>query len=294
MRVLGHPRGRRVSPMTELVIWPAGQSDWFSCSPDQITWLDRTTLSAGRDPTLHRSPRCPGLRHVHYRWELFSRDTTHAVYLAPYTDGSPGHFKEVQSQAVNTLPPALPRFESHPVELTEGSWVVSVGKWILPLRVSASEDDGQPPEEPAVTVLGPTKENTVGAAQMPGSASPALPDAVSKVDAYFKRNGLARMALAYYYRDYILGTVAPRTAAMIDVAIALDLSAEGTVGEFKKELQRRIWNEQHHQRELAQFLLANGLIGRPDLDRALRVAAANEASGITKVARDRLGYRHKR
>ena len=280
--------------MTELVIWPAGQSDWFSCSPDQITWLDRTTLSAGRDPTLHRSPRCPGLRHVQYRWELFSRDTTHAVYLAPYTDGSPGHFKEVQAQAVNTLPPALPRFETQPVELTEGAWVVSVGKWILPLRISTSEDDPQRPEELTGAVLGPTKENTVGPVQAPGSASAALPDAVSKVDTYFKRNGLARMALAYYYRDYILGTVAPRTTAMIEVAIALDLSAEGTVGEFKKELQRRIWNEQHHQRELAQFLLANGLIGRPDLDRALRVAAANEASGRTKVARERLNYRHKR
>jgi hypothetical protein len=280
--------------MTELVIWPAGRSDWFSCSPDQITWLDRTTLSAGRDPTLHRSPRCPGLRHVQYRWELFSRDTTHAVYLAPYADGSPGHFKEVQAQAVNTLPPALPRFESQPVELTEGAWVVSVGKWILPLRISISEDDPQRPEELPGAVLGPTKENTVGAAQAPGSAGPALPDAVSKVDTYFRRNGLARMALAYYYRDYILGTVAPRTTAMIEVAIALDLSAEGTVGEFKKELQRRIWNEQHHQRELAQFLLANGLIGRPDLDRALRVAAANEASGRTKVARERLNYRHKR
>ena len=91
--------------MAELVIWPAGHSDWFSCSPDQITWLDRPTLSAGRDPTLHRPPRCPGLRHVHYRWELFSRDTTHAVYLAPYKDGSPGHFKEVQAEAVSTLPP---------------------------------------------------------------------------------------------------------------------------------------------------------------------------------------------
>jgi len=231
---------------------------------------------------------------VHYRWELFSRDTTHAVYLAPYTDGSPGHFKEVQAQAVSTLPPALPRFETHPVELAEGAWVVSVGKWILPLRISTTEDDPQQPAESAGTILGPTKENTVAAAQKSGSASPALPDAVSKVDAYFKRNGLARMALAYYYRDYILGTVAPRTTAMIDVAVALDLSAEGTVGEFKKELQRRIWNEQHHQRELAQFLLANGLIGRPDLDRALRVAAANEASGRTKVARERLNYRHKR
>ena len=279
--------------MTELVILPAGQSEWFNCSPDHITWLDRATLSGGQDPTLHRSPRCPGLRHVHYRWELFSRDTTHAVYLAPYADGSPGHFQDVQARAVNTLPPALPRFETHPVELATGAWVVSVGKWILPLRITGSEDED--PQWPGGLEGVPEEEkNTVGPTRASGAASPALPDAVSKVDAYFKRNGVARMALAYYYRDYILGAVAPQTTAMMDVAIALDLSSEGSVGEFKKELQRRIWNEQHHQRQLAQFLLANGFIGRPDLERALRVAAANEASGRTKVARERLNYRRKK
>jgi hypothetical protein len=280
--------------VAELVILPAGQRDWASCPFDQITWLDRTTLSAGQDPTLHRSPRCPGLRYVQYRWELFSRDTTHAVYLAPYADGSPGYFRDVQAQAVSTLPPALPRFETHPVQLAEGAWVISVGKWILPLRISTSQDDLQPEELAAEP--GPAKDgtNTVGPAQAPGAARSALPDAVSRVDAYFKRNALARMAVAYYYRDYILGTVAPQAVPMIEVAIALDLSSEGTVGEFKKELQRRIWNEQHHQRQLAQFLLANGLIGRPDLDRALRVAAANEASGRTRVARERLSYRHKK
>jgi hypothetical protein len=230
---------------------------------------------------------------VQYRWELFSRDTTHAVYLAPYADGSPGHFQDVQARAVNTLPPALPRFETHPVELATGAWVVSVGKWILPLRITGSEDED--PQWPGGLEGVPEEEkNTVGPTRASGSASPALPDAVSKVDAYFKRNGVARMALAYYYRDYILGAVAPQTTAMMDVAIALDLSSEGSVGEFKKELQRRIWNEQHHQRQLAQFLLANGFIGRPDLERALRVAAANEASGRTKVARERLNYRRKK
>jgi len=278
--------------MAELVILPAGQSEWFNCSPDQITWLDRTTLSGGQDPTLHRSPRCPGLRHVHYRWELFSRDTTHAVYLAPYADGSPGHFQDVQARAVNTLPPALPRFETHPVELPTGAWVVSVGKWILPLCITGSDEDPQWPD--GLEGVAEEEKNTVGPTRVSGAASPALPDAVSKVDAYFKRNGVARMALAYYYRDYILGAVAPQTTAMMDVAIALDLSSEGSVGEFKKELQRRIWNEQHHQRQLAQFLLANGFIGRPDLERALRVAAANEASGRTKVARERLNYRRKK
>jgi len=91
--------------MADLVILPAGRGEWSSCPPDQITWLDRATLSAGQDPTLHRSPRCPGLRHVQYRWELFSRDTSHAVYLAAYADGAPGNFQNVQARAVNTLPP---------------------------------------------------------------------------------------------------------------------------------------------------------------------------------------------
>jgi hypothetical protein len=278
--------------VTELVILPAGRSEWFNCSPDQITWLDRAMLSGGQDPTLHRSPRCPGLRHVQYRWELFSRDTTHAVYLAPYDDGSPGHFQDVQARAVNTLPPALPRFETYPVELAAGGWVVSVGKWTLPLRITGSEDDAERPGDE--NGVAEEEKNTVGPTRASGAASPALPDAVSRVDAYFQRNAVARMALAYYYRDYILGTVAPQTTAMIDVAIALDLSSEGSVGEFKKELQRRIWNEQHHQRQLAQFLLANGFIGRPDLERALRVAAANEAAGRTRVARERLNYRRKK
>lgn len=278
--------------MAELVILPAGQRDWAGCPPDQITWLDRATLSAGQDPTLHRSPRCPGLRHVQHRWELFSRDTTHAVYLAPYADGSPGHFRDVQAQAVSTLPPALPRFETHPVQLNVGDWVISVGKWTLPLRIT--QDDPQPGDLAAEPGPAGDEKSTVGPAQVPRAARPPLPDAVSRADAYFKRNALARMALAYYYRDYILGTVAPQAVPLIDVAIALDLSSGGTIGEFKKELQRRIWNEQHHQRQLAQFLLANGLIGRPDLDRALRVAAANEASGRTKIARERLSYRHKK
>ena len=276
--------------MAELVIWPAGHGEWLSCPPDRITWLDRTTLSAGQDPTLHRSPRCPGLRHVQHRWELFSRDTSHEVHLAPYAAGSPRQFQDVRARAVHTLPPALPRFETHPVRLAEGAWLVGVGQWVLPLRVSGSQGESSA----AGSGPGTEEKNTVGATAMPGSASPALPDAVSRVAAYFKRNATARIAMAYYYRDYLLGAVAPQATPMVDVAIALDLSSEGAVGEFKKELQRRIWNEQHHQRELAQFLLMNGLIGRPDLEHAIRVAAANEASGRTKVARERLSYRHKK
>ena len=45
-------------------------------------------LSGNEDLTLHRAPRCAGLRYVHHRWELFSRDATYRVYLAPDTAGA--------------------------------------------------------------------------------------------------------------------------------------------------------------------------------------------------------------
>src|SRR6266496_2305720 len=207
----------------QLVIWSARQRDWLICPPDEITWLDRKLLSAGQDPTLHRSPRCAGLRYVHYRWELFSRDTTHRVYLAPFAAGSAMDYRAVQATARHVLP------------------------------------------------------------QAPG-----------RISAYFERNDKAAMAMAYYYQQFILGAVAPQEMPMAEVAIALDLNGEGAVSDYKKELQRRIWNEQRHQRDLAGFLLANGLIGPAELDRANRAAAANERSGRSEMARQRLRYRPKK
>jgi len=66
----------------QLFLWSAGQREWVDCPPDEITWLDRGRLSGNKDLTLHRSPRCAGLRYVHRRWEIFSRDPTYPVYLA--------------------------------------------------------------------------------------------------------------------------------------------------------------------------------------------------------------------
>jgi hypothetical protein len=99
------------------------------------------------------------------------------------------------------------------------------------------------------------------------------------------------MAMAFYYQQFILGAVAPQEVPMVEVAIALDLNGEGTVSDYKKELQRRIWNEQRHQRDLAEFLLANGLISAADLDRANQAAIANERNGRSQTARERLRYR---
>ena len=118
-------------------------------------------------------------------------------------------------------------------------------------------------------------------------------DAVARVRGYFERNVTARLTMAYYYQEFILGLAAPQTVPMIDVVIALDLSGEGAVSDYKKLLQGFIWKERGHARDLADFLLANGLLTPADLDEARQVAAENERKGICEIARQRLQYRPK-
>ena len=89
-----------------LFLWSAARGEWVSCPPDEITWLDRRTLSGDEDLTLHRAPRCAGLRYVHHRWELFSRDTTYRVYLAPEAAQTPLRAEAVQRAARHVLPAA--------------------------------------------------------------------------------------------------------------------------------------------------------------------------------------------
>ena len=63
---------------------------------------------------------------------------------------------------------------------------------------------------------------------------------------------------------------------MMDVVVALDLSGEGAVSDYKKLLQGLIWKEAGHQRELAEFLLRNQLLTLADLNQARKLAADNE------------------
>jgi hypothetical protein len=277
----------------QLVVWSAARGEWLTCPPDEITWLDRKLLSDGKDTTLHRPPRCPGLRLVHYRWELFSRDTTHWVYVAPYAGVLLDH-RSVQGAARHVLPIAPDRYETVPVRLEEGAWLVSVGRWVLPVCIDVPAQRRGEPTVPHRASEPHTQQKRVRLDGGAGQPSPALPGAAAKVRAFFKRNDTARLAMAYYYQQFILGAVAPQEVPMIDVAIALDLRGEGAVSDYKKELQRRIWNEQRHQRELADFLLSGGLLGQADLERALQAAAANERSGRSDAARKRLRYRPKR
>src|SRR5580700_6895588 len=124
--------------MGQLFIWSFLRDEWATCPPDEITWLDRRLLSGDEDLTLHRAPRCAGVRYVHHRWELFSRDTTYRVYLAPHASGTLPSADAVQQSARHVLPVAPARYEALPVVLEEGEWLVSVGAWVLPLRLDVT------------------------------------------------------------------------------------------------------------------------------------------------------------
>jgi hypothetical protein len=271
-----------------LFLWSAARGEWVNCPPDEITWLDRRMLSGDEDLTLHRAPRCAGLRYVHHRWELFSRDTTYRIYLAPDASGTPLTAEAVERTARHVLPVAPTRYEALPVPLAEGSWLVSVGRWVLRLRLEVS---GRRPAEPPVPADGQQLTTRAGTIMRRGSEPGE--DAVARVRGYFERNVTARLAMAYYYQEFILGLAAPQTVPMITVVIALDLSGEGAVSDYKKLLQGLIWKERGHARDLADFLLANGLLTPADLDEARQVAAENERTGVCEIARRRLQYRPK-
>jgi hypothetical protein len=278
----------------QLFIWLSARGEWTGCPPDEITWLDRGLLSGNADVTLHRAPRCAGIRYVHHRWELFSRDATYRVYLAPHPGGNVPGPEAVQRSARHVLPAAPAHYEALPVVLEQGSWLVSVGGWVLPLRL----DEATAPRRRPVTAPGDeqprTRDSTVlRKASLARRAGPAGDDAVAHVRGYFERNATARLAMAYYYQEYILGLAAPHPVQMMDVVIALDLTGEGAVSDYKKLLQGFIWKERGHARDLADFLLSHALLTPADLDQARQVAADNERSGVCERARQRLRYRPK-
>ena len=194
----------------------------------------------------------------------------------------------MQRTARHVLPAAPARYEALPVILSEGSWLVSIGPWVLRLRLDAPRrlraDPAIPDGDQQVTTRAAT---IVRRGSVPGE------DAVARVRGYFERNATARLTMAYYYQEFILGLAAPQTVPMMNVVIALDLSGEGAVSDYKKLLQGFIWKERGHARDLVDFLLANGLLTPADLDEARRVAAENERSGVCAMARQRLQYRPK-
>jgi hypothetical protein len=274
-----------------LFLWSTAREEWVDCPPDEITWLDRSILSGNEDLTLHRAPRCAGLRHVQHRWELFSRDTTYQVYLAPHAAGAPLSAEAVRRSARHVLPAAPESYEARPVVLEQGLWAVSVAAWVLRLRLDLPAGASVAADEPDSDKQAVTVGNTV--VRRGAAAGTTRKDAVARVRGYFERNATARLAMAYYYQEFILGFSAPQTVPMLDVVIALNLSGEGAVSDYKKLLQGFIWSERGHARDLAGFLLGNGLLTPADLNEARLAAERNERNGVCETARQRLRYRPK-
>jgi len=273
------------------LLWSTACDEWVSCPPDEITWLDRSTLSDNEDLTLHRAPRCAGLRHVQHRWELFSRDATYQVYLAPDAAGAPLSAEAVRRTARHVLPAAAESYEARPVVLDQGSWVVSVAAWVLRLRLDMPAEAGVDAADPDSDQEAVTRANELMRRRAAGGAIRA--DAVARVRGYFERNATARLAMAYYYQEFILGFSTPQTVPMLNVVIALNLSGEGAVSDYKKLLQGFIWSERGHARDLTGFLLTNGLLTSAHLDEARLLAEQNERDGVCETARKRLRYRPK-
>jgi hypothetical protein len=274
-----------------LFLWSTASDEWVSCPPDEIIWLDRSTLSDNEDPTLHRAPRCAGLRHVQHRWELFSRDATYQVYLAPDTAETPLSAEAVRRTARHVLPAAPESYEARPVVLDRGLWVVSVAAWVLRLRLDLPTEAGVDAADSGGDQQVVTRGNEITRRGQAAGATRA--DAVARVRGYFERNATARLAMAYYYQEFILGLSPPQTVPMLDVVIALNLSGEGAVSDYKKLLQGFIWSERGHARDLTGFLLANGLLTPADLNEARQLAEKNERDGVCETARQRLRYRPK-
>ncbi len=118
-------------------------------------------------------------------------------------------------------------------------------------------------------------------------------DAVARVRGYFERNATARLAMAYYYQEFILGFSPPQTVPMLDVVIALDLSGEGAVSDYKKLLQGFICPNAVTRETFTGFLLTNGLLTSADLNEATSGRREEERDGVCETARQRLRYRPK-
>jgi hypothetical protein len=274
-----------------LFLWSTARGEWVSCSSEEITWLDRGILSDDKDLTLHRAPRCAGLRHVQHRWELFSRDPTYQVYVARDTAAIPPSADAVRRTARHVLPAAPETYEARPVTLEQGLWAVSVAAWVLRLRLDMPAEASTAAAAPDADHRPVTIGNVVTRRRVTTGAT--REDAVARVRSYFDRNETARLAMAYYYQEFILGISPPQTVPMLDVVIALNLSGEGAVSDYKKLLQGFIWSERGHARDLTGFLLANGLLTPADLNEARLVAEKNERDGVCEMARQRLRYRPK-
>jgi len=187
--------------MSELLISSEAHQQEVIGQPGEVTWIDRALLSNNTDLTLHRRPRCPGLRYVDHQWELFNRDADHSVYIAPYFADETRTFRNVRRRASRVMPVARSAYEPVPWVLEPGRWLISVGQWVVRLTLVTAETrpGGREADTLAGSSHGPTTQMRP---QPPGEGGPAklagppLPDALARTRDYFGRHEIVLLAIA--------------------------------------------------------------------------------------------------
>ena len=169
-----------------------------------------------------------------HQWELFNRDADHSVYIAAYFADEPRTFRNVRRRASRVMPVARSAYEPVPWVLEPGRWLISVGQWVVRLTLTTAET--RPGGSGAVTLTGSSHGPTTQMRpQAPGEGSPAKlagpprPDALERTRDYYGRHEIVLLAIAYYYRDFILNRgrdsgvpIDPQTVPIIEVAVDLE------------------------------------------------------------------------
>jgi hypothetical protein len=88
--------------------------------------------------------------------ELFRRDPSRCVPVAPFVAGTTPDHHSMQAAAVRVLRAAHGGLESQPAHMDAGSWSISVGQRVLAVAVNVSPADLSQPtvpvrRDPAVT-----------------------------------------------------------------------------------------------------------------------------------------------
>src|SRR2546430_17085963 len=105
--------------------------------------------------------------------------------LFPYTTlfRSPVSAEAVRRAARHVLPVAQARYESQAIALDEGTWLVSIGSWVMGLRYEAPPRPSRPPAAGQGENQPPTQDGSVAAAAVGAvrRGAPPRPDAAGSV-----------------------------------------------------------------------------------------------------------------
>lgn len=282
---------------------------WVMCSADETFWLTRSVLSGDRDPGLHRSPpHVVGIRQAGGRWQVY-KPTTKVTARVIRHDGRPlteedrmALSRELESPLGDVFKDSLGGSE---FDLSDGDWVVGIRTsqrwWLARLHVSGQIElvDRNATYGPVEGVATVDEGKPSGPRNQPWPR-PLMGDDVEEARRFLDERGdrvkaMRRPALAYLYREFLLGMVGPQETPIADVFVALALSSVSSVSTYREQLTTRLWGDRSKRHaDLRRYLLGNELLTAEDARAADDLAARLKAEGLTEATQQRLRYRSRK